>query len=139
MPDVDQIELHPWSQKSELVHYLVDNGIRPVAYSTLVPLATWRSADGHDSAKTDQMILDAADSPFAQMAGKYGVTEAQMLLRWGVQKGYPVLPKSTNPARIRQNLDLFSFAIDDVDMLAIEGMNRGDGVAWPLGDPTHAP
>jgi 2,5-diketo-D-gluconate reductase A len=70
------------------------------------------------------------------MAAKYGVTEAQVLLRWGVQQGYVVLPKSTNPVRIRQNADLFSFTIVDEDMAAIAGMDRGAGVAWPIGDPT---
>ncbi len=71
------------------------------------------------------------------MVQKYGVTEAQVLLRWGLQKGYAVLPKSTNPARIRQNFDLLSFEIDDTDMGAIEKMERGDGVAWSSGDPTR--
>lgn len=68
----------------------------------------------------------------------YDVTEAQLLLRWGVQKGYPVLPKSTNPARMRENADLFSFAIDEADMAEIATMNSGGGVAWPVGDPTRA-
>jgi 2,5-diketo-D-gluconate reductase A len=77
---------------------------------------------------------DAA-SPFKAMAAKYGVTEAQVLLRWGVQKGFAVLPKSLNPVRMRQNLDLFGFEIDDADMAMIEGMDRGDGVAWAAGDP----
>ncbi len=55
---------------------------------------------------------------------------------WGVQKGYAVLPKSTKPDRLRQNRDLFSFSIDAEDMAAIATMDRGDGVAWPPGDPT---
>jgi len=70
------------------------------------------------------------------MAEKYGVSEAQVLLRWGVQEGYAVLPKSTNPERIRENADLFSFALDDEDMATIAAMDRGAGVAWPTGDPT---
>jgi len=137
-PDANQIELHPWSQKQELVNYLRATSITPIAYSSLVPLSTWRSAAGHDSAKTREMqaASEAADSPFAVMAAKYGVTEAQVLLRWGVQQGYAVLPKSINPERIRQNADLFSFALDDEDMDAIAGMDRGAGVAWPIGDPT---
>jgi 2,5-diketo-D-gluconate reductase A len=73
------------------------------------------------------------------MAQKYGVGEAQVLLRWAIQKGYPVLPKSTNPDRIRQNADIFGFNVDDEDMAAIEKMDRGDGVAWAMGDPTKAP
>jgi 2,5-diketo-D-gluconate reductase A len=141
LPAVDQIELHPWSQKPELVRYLDDNAIVPVAYSSLVPLSTWRSAAGQDSAKTDQMKADGAqaDAPFKVMARKYGVTEAQVLLRWAVQKGYPVLPKSTNPDRIRTNADIFGFTIDHDDMAAIANMDRGGGVAWPMGDPTRAP
>jgi 2,5-diketo-D-gluconate reductase A len=137
-PDANQIELHPWSQKQQLVDYLRTTGIAPIAYSSLVPLSTWRAAEGHDSAKTDEMqaASDAADSPFAAMVRKYGVTEAQVLLRWGVQQGYAVLPKSTNPERIRQNADLFSFALDEEDMTAIAGMDRGAGVAWTVGDPT---
>jgi 2,5-diketo-D-gluconate reductase A len=78
----------------------------------------------------------SANSPFKAMAQKYGVSEAQLLLRWGVQNGYAVLPKSANAERIRQNIDLFSFAIDDADMAAIAEMDRGDGVAWSSGDPT---
>lgn len=115
------------------------NGIVPIAYSSLVPLSTWRSAPGQDSAKTEQMRADAAneDSPFKAMAKKYGVTEAQVLLRWAIQNGYPVLPKSINPARMRQNADIFSFSIDDGDMAAISTMNRGGGVAWSSGDPTN--
>lgn len=138
LPQANQIELHPWSQKPELVDYLNRSGIVPIAYSSLVPLSTWRSAPGQDSAKTEQMRADAQreDSPFKLMARKYGVTEAQVLLRWAVQSGYPVLPKSINPARMRQNADIFSFAIDDVDMAAISAMNRGGGVAWSSGDPT---
>jgi 2,5-diketo-D-gluconate reductase A len=136
----NQLELHPWSQKPELVRYLQERGITPIAYSSLVPLSTWRKAPGHDSAKTDAMKADSqrADSPFRLLAKKYRVSEAQVLLRWAIQKGYPVLPKSTNPERMQQNADIFSFSIDDHDMAEIATMDRGDGVAWPVGDPTKA-
>ena len=141
IPDANQIELHPWSQKSELVSYLRDNGIIPIAYSSLVPLAEWRAKEGQESSKTEKMKSDGADrhSPFRVMAKKYFVTEAQVLLRWGVQKGYPVLPKSTNEERIRLNMDLFSFEIDSGDMSDIEDMDRGGGIAWASGDPLLAP
>jgi 2,5-diketo-D-gluconate reductase A len=141
LPAADQIELHPWSQKHALVRYLRENAITPIAYSSLVPLSTWRAAPGQDSAKTERMRADGqrTDSPFKIMAHKYGVSEAQVLLRWAVQQGYPVLPKSTDPDRIRKNADIFGFDIDDADMAAIEEMDRGDGVAWAAGDPTKAP
>ncbi len=138
LPAANQIELHPWSQKPELVKYLKDNNITPIAYSSLIPLSTWRSAEGQDSAKTAEMAEEARqpDAPFKLLAKKYGVSEAQVLLRWAVQLGYPVLPKSMNPERIRSNADIFSFQIDDEDMAAIAQMDRGDGIAWSSGDPT---
>ena len=49
-----------------------------------------------------------------------------------------MLPKSTNSARMRENADLFSFAIGEADMAEIATMNRGGGVAWSVGDPTRA-
>ena len=75
-------------------------------------------------------------APFKVMAEKYGVSEAQVLLRWGVQMGYPVWPKSMNIGRLQKNIDLFSFSIDEADMASIEQMDRGDGIAWAIGDPT---
>jgi 2,5-diketo-D-gluconate reductase A len=134
LPDANQIELHPWSQKPELLAYMTKNGIAPIAYSSLVPLSTWRVAEGQSSGKTDQMKADGA--AFQDIAAKYGVSEAQLLLRWGVQNGYAVLPKSLNPDRMRQNIDLFTFAIDDADIAQMATMDRGDGVAWASGDPS---
>ncbi len=128
MPDANQIELHPWSQKPELTTHMAAHGIAPIAYSSLVPLSTWRVEEGQDSAKTEEMKADG--TAFRDMAAKYGVSEAQLLLRWGVQKGYAVLPKSLNPDRMRQNIDLFSFSIDEADMAQMATMDRGDGVAW---------
>ena len=134
MPDANQIELHPWSQKPDLLAYMATHDIAPIAYSSLVPLSTWRTEPGQDSAKTDEMKADGA--AFQDMAEKCGVSEAQLLLRWGVQNGYAVLPKSLKPDRMRQNLDLFSFAIDETDMAKMATMDRGDGVAWASGDPS---
>ena len=137
LPEYSQIELHPWSQKPQLLEFMAKNGIAPIAYSSLVPLSTWRAAPGQGSAKTSEMRAagDEANSPFKAMAVKYGVTEAQVLLRWGVQKGFAVLPKSLNPVRMRQNIDLFGFEIDAEDMALLGTMDRGDGVAWATGDP----
>jgi len=134
MPEANQIELHPWSQKPGLLAHMAKHDIAPIAYSSLVPLSTWRTEPGQDSAKTDEMKAD--NTAFKDIAEKYGVSEAQLLLRWGVQNGYAVLPKSLNPERMSQNLDLFTFAIDDADMAQMATMDRGDGVAWATGDPS---
>ncbi len=136
MPDANQIELHPWSQKPDLLGYMALNGIAPIAYSSLVPLSTWRSQAGQDSAKTDEMKADGAS--FAGMARKYGVSEARLLLRWGVQNGFAVLPKSLSPERMKQNIDLDGFEIDEGDMALMRAMDRGQGVAWATGDPSAA-
>ena len=78
LPAANQIELHPWSQKPELVAYLQENNIDIIAYSSLVPLSTWRHKNGENSLKTDQMYKDSEDveSPFKQLAIQYNVSEA---------------------------------------------------------------
>jgi 2,5-diketo-D-gluconate reductase A len=80
--------------------------------------------------------MKADGGVFRDLAAKYGVTEAQFLLRWGVQNGYAVLPKSLKPERMRQNIDLEGFTIDEADMTVLRKMDRGQGVAWASGDPS---
>ena len=80
--------------------------------------------------------MKADGTAFKEMAKKNGVSEVQLLLCRGVQNGYAVLPKSVKQDRMHQNLDLFSFSIDDADMSQIATMNPGDGVAWASGDPS---
>ena len=142
LPENNQIELHPWSQKPELVQYLKDNKISITAYSSLIPLSNWRN----DSAKYVEGKPEhwkeegkADDSPFKIMANKYSVSEAQILLKWAIQKGYKVLPKSVDEKRIKENFDLFSFEIDEADMNHVESMDKGAGIAWPAGDPCLCP
>jgi 2,5-diketo-D-gluconate reductase A len=135
MPEVNQIELHPWSQKFELLDYMKKHNIKPIAYSSLAPLSTWRVEKGQDSAKTEEM--KASGNVFVDMAKKYNVTEAQFLLKWGIQNGYAVLPKSLNPERMLQNISLGEFEIDNDDMVLISKMDKGDGIAWSIGDPSQ--
>ena len=136
LPAANQIELHPWSQKPELVSYLKEKGIDIIAYSSLVPLSTWRHKDGENSLKTDEMYKDSKDSesPFKKLAVQYEVTEAQVLLKWALQLGYAVLPKSIQIKRMQDNFDL-DFMINDEDMKLIEKLNRGGSVTWEYGDP----
>jgi 2,5-diketo-D-gluconate reductase A len=138
-PAANQIELHPWTQKPTLVKELLSQRIVPIAYSSLAPLDTWRAAPGEGSGKTQAMRDEAcqADWPLRLIAKKHDKSEAQILLRWGLEKGYPILPKSRHPQRIRQNFDLFSFALDAKDMAHLDAMDRGDGLAWSIGDPVH--
>ena len=136
LPSANQIEIHPWSQKPELVSYLEDKGIDIIAYSSLVPLSNWRHKDGENSLKTDEMYKDGNDlnSPFKILASKYQVTEAQILLKWALQLGYAILPKSIQKDRMQENFDL-DFTIDKEDMNLIEQLDRGGSVTWEYGDP----
>ena len=139
LPSANQIEIHPWSQKPELVSYLKEKGIDIIAYSSLVPLSTWRHKDGENSLKTDEMYKDSDDpqSPFKKLAVKYEVTEAQVLLKWALQLGYAILPKSIQIERMKKNFDL-EFTISESDMMLIEQLDRGGSVTWEYGDPLAA-
>ena len=136
LPDANQIELHPWSQKPELVNYLREKDIDIIAYSSLVPLSTWRHKDGENSKKTEEMqqISTAEDSPFKLLANKYNVTEAQLLLKWALELGYSILPKSIESKRMKENFDL-DFSISQNDMDYINTLDQGGSVTWEYGDP----
>jgi diketogulonate reductase-like aldo/keto reductase len=71
-----------------------------------------------------------------EIAGRYGKTPAQILIRWVLQQGVVVIPKSTNRDRIRQNGDVFDFAISEQDMAHLDSFNEDLITGW---DPTNAP
>ncbi|KAK3369307.1 putative aldo-keto reductase [Lasiosphaeria ovina] len=104
-PHVNQIELHPWCQQRELVAYCEEQGIVVQAYS---PLATGTKL---------------GDPTVEQMAGRLSKSLAQVLIRYGLQKGWVVLPKSENPERIRQNTDVFDFELGEDDMRVLDGLD----------------
>ena len=136
LPDANQIELHPWSQKPDLVNYLRQKDIDIIAYSSLVPLSSWRHKDGENSKKTKEMqqLSDSEDSPFKLLANKYNVTEAQLLLKWALELGYSILPKSIESKRMKENFNL-DFSISQNDMDYINTLDRGGSVTWEYGDP----
>ena len=135
-PDTNQIELHPWAQQPELVQFLKSNDIHIIAYSSLVPLSTWRSKEGENSLKTKELEeeVKSENSIFKQLATKYSVTESQVLLQWALQQNYAVLPKTIKIPRLKENFD-FSFSIQDSDMDKIKLVNKGGGITWEWGDP----
>lgn len=136
LPDTNQIELHPWAQQPELVSYLRENSVHIIAYSSLVPLSTWRTKEGENSLKTSEMDAEgiSVDSLFKTLANKYKVKESQLLLQWALQNKYAVLPKTIKISRLEENYN-FSFSIEDDDMLLIEKENKGGGITWEWGDP----
>ncbi|EQD76579.1 prostaglandin f2-alpha synthase, partial [mine drainage metagenome] len=107
VPAVDQVEMHPFVYDPELVDYCARHGIRIEAYS---PLTRGRQLD---------------HPLFAQIAAAHGRSPAQVLLRWGLQHGWVVLPRSVHEARIRENVRLFDFALTDGEMRALDGLRGG--------------
>jgi 2,5-diketo-D-gluconate reductase A len=107
-PVVNQIELHPYLQQPGLRREHADLNVVTEAWSPLAQGA----------------VLD--DPVLVEIAGRHGVTAGQVVLRWHLQLGNVVFPKSVTPARIEENFDVFGFTLTDDDMAAIEALDRGE-------------
>ena len=134
VPACNQIEIHPLCTQEPLLAYMRKHNITPVAYSSLAPLNSWRSAPNQASSKTNR-----SDTRMARLAQKYEVSEAQVLLRWAVQHGYAVIPKSIDPAKQRVNFDVFGFSLSDDDMRLLDSYNEDTPLAWPGMNPLSCP
>lgn len=108
VPAVNQIELHPYLLNEEVRAYDEANGIATQAWSPI--------AQGG--------VLD--DPVVTAIADKVGRSPAQVVLRWHIQRGNIVFPKSTTPARISENFELFDFELDDSDVEQIDALDRGE-------------
>jgi 2,5-diketo-D-gluconate reductase A len=111
-PAVNQVELHPWLPQAEVRAYDAAHGILTQSWSPL--------ARGH--------VLDPAHGGevLAALARKHGKSPAQIVLRWHVQLGLSVIPKSVTPARIRENIEVFDFELDSDDLAAIASLATGE-------------
>ncbi|MGE7824805.1 aldo/keto reductase [Paenibacillus sp. NPDC093718] len=105
VPVVNQVELHPLLSQKELLGFARENQIVLEAWSPLM------------QGNLDQPVL-------AQIAEKYGKTTAQVILRWDIQNGVIVIPKSVKEHRIRENADIFDFELSAEDMAAMDGLNQ---------------
>jgi methylglyoxal/glyoxal reductase len=106
VPVVNQIELHPYLTQEELRSYCFSRDIKVEAWSPL-----------------GQGAL-LADRTLQKLAKKYRKSVAQIILRWDIQHGIIVIPKSTRPERIKENMSLFDFSLDEEDMKTIDGLNK---------------
>uniref|UniRef100_W5MHR3 alcohol dehydrogenase (NADP(+)) n=1 Tax=Lepisosteus oculatus TaxID=7918 RepID=W5MHR3_LEPOC len=122
-PVVNQVECHPYLIQKELLKYCHDHGIALTAYSPLgSPDRPWTSPG-------EPQLLD--DPQILAIAGRYGKTPAQVILRWQVQRGVVCIPKSTTPSRIQQNIQVFDFTLSNDDMKQIECFNRNERLIIP--------
>ncbi|MEU5585093.1 aldo/keto reductase [Streptomyces chrestomyceticus] len=108
VPAVNQVELHPQLQQSELRAFHARHNIATEAWSPL--------GQGKDLLK---------NTTVTGLAEKYGRTPAQIVLRWHLQLGNVVIPKSVTPSRIKENIDVFGFELDDADMSALAALDSG--------------
>ena len=108
-PHVVQVEAHPYFPQTELKAFLAETGMGLMAWYPL----------GHG----DKNLIN--EPVFAKLAGKYGKTNAQIILRWHVQSGNVVFPGSRNPEHIRDNFDIFDFALTGEEMAEIAKVDKG--------------
>ncbi len=116
-PAVNQIEIHPYFVNEEVYSYCSDNGIAVEAWSPI--------AQGG--------VLD--DPVISEIAERLGKTTAQVTLRWHVERGNIVFPKSTTPERIQENFEIFDFELEPADVEKLTALDKGeDGRTGPNPD-----
>jgi diketogulonate reductase-like aldo/keto reductase len=116
VPAVNQIEQHPYFAQADVEAFGVEHGILAQAWSPIGGITFYRDG-AHSSALEDPVI--------GRIAEAHGKSPAQVMLRWGLQHGRSVIPKSVRPERIAQNIDVFDFELSADEMAAIDGLDTG--------------
>nr|WP_263314052.1 aldo/keto reductase [Mammaliicoccus sp. Marseille-Q6498] len=109
VPAVNQIEFHPLFNQKELQQYCESKGIKVMAWSPLMRGGDWLN---------NEVLVGIAD--------KYNKTVAQVIIKWHLQQGRLVIPKSQNDNRIKENFDVFDFELSDEDIKVIDGLNANE-------------
>jgi diketogulonate reductase-like aldo/keto reductase len=115
-PAVNQIECHPYFQQREVQGLNAEHGILTQAWSPIGGITFYRDGS-HGSTLDDPVIADIARTQ--------AKTPAQVMLRWGLQHGRSVIPKSTKPGRIAENINVFDFELAADEIAAIDGLDTG--------------
>jgi len=116
VPAVNQIELHPYFTQQAVQQADAKHGILTQAWSPIGGITFYRDS-GHTSALENPVITG--------IAKKHGKSPAQVMLRWGVQQGRSVIPKSTKPGRIAENIDVFDFNLAQDELDAFDALDTG--------------
>jgi diketogulonate reductase-like aldo/keto reductase len=116
VPAVNQIECHPYFCQQDVQDFGAEHGILPQAWSPIGGITFYRDGN-HGSTLEDPVIAD--------VAAAHAKTPAQVMLRWGLQQGRSVIPKSTKPRRITENINVFDFELSANEMAAIDGLDTG--------------
>ena len=115
VPAVNQIELHPYFQQKELQRLHAEHGIVTQAWSPIGGITSY--GGGEKSTFDDPTVLD--------IAAQHDKSAAQVMLRWHLQQGRSAIPKSTKPARIAENFDVFDFDLTADQLAAIDALDTG--------------
>ena len=118
-PMVNQVELHPFFQQEDALKVMKEYGVQPQAWGPF--------AEGNHNIFTHSVLTE--------IGKKYGKTAAQVALRWNVQRGVVVIPKSVHRDRIEQNLSIWDFALSDADMAEIAKLDVGHSEIVSHSDP----
>src|SRR5215207_5090613 len=116
VPAVNQIEVHPYFRQSELLAVNAEHGILSQAWSPIGGITFYRDGS-HGSTLEDATI--------GKIAAAHGRTPAQVMLRWHLQQGRQVIPKSVRPSRIAESLDVFGFELTGDELAAIDALDTG--------------
>jgi diketogulonate reductase-like aldo/keto reductase len=116
VPAVNQIEQHPYFSQSDVQAFGARHGILTQAWSPIGGITFYREGE-HTSTLEDPVIVEIARTN--------GKSPAQVMLRWGLQHGRSVIPKSTKPRRIAENIDVFDFELSADELAAIDGLDTG--------------
>src|SRR4051794_20210672 len=116
VPAVNQIEQHPYFSQADVQAFGEQHGVLAQAWSPIGGITFYRDS-GHSSALEDPVI--------GRIAEGHRKSPAQVMLRWGIQHGRSVIPKSTTPQRIAENLDVFDFELTADEVAAIDGLDTG--------------
>jgi diketogulonate reductase-like aldo/keto reductase len=129
-PVVNQVEFHPlvFKEQARLLEFCREKGISVVAYS---PLGSGDSYSGFLNSQVAPNLLQ--DPVVCGVAATLQKSPGQTLIRWCIQHGVSVIPKSSKPARIEENFDVFSFSISEADMARIDGLSADKTHRFGLG------
>lgn len=120
VPAVNQVELHPYFQQPDVQAADAERGILTQAWSPIGGITFYPGPWREDRKNVMQ------DPTLATIAEAHGKSPAQVMLRWAIQEGRSVIPKSTNPGRIAQNIDVFDFTLDDHEVGRIDALDTGE-------------
>lgn len=118
MPEVNQIELHPYLQQTEMLDFCKTHNIHLTAFSPLGSGDRIPSMKGPD----EPSLLE--NKTILSIAKKHDVSPAQVIINWSVSRGTAVIPKSTNASRIKENLDSLKFTLDETDLQEIGKLDK---------------